>query len=473
MDFRHLPPVILLLFSYFLHAQNFTDLHSGFPTLGGASAAWGDYDHDGDPDLALIGFSGQVAEVGSIYRNDGNGEFTLVFSLSIPVSSGSVSWGDFDHDEDLDLLVTGQRGNGGPPSNTTLYRNDSNDLFTPVFSGLADIIGTARWIDYDRDGWLDVVMCGIGNSFIEDSTKLFHNDTTGTFTEVPANLPGYLATDITIVDYDNDQDQDFFVVGGTLSSSTFPASRLFRNDGNAVFTQVPFHFIDLSTGTSAWADYDHDGDMDLLYDGIDSTLVHNVTALYRNDGLDQFTRMDADLPGSGEPGSVDWADIDNDDDLDILLGGPTTLLRNDSANAYTDVSPVDFLYGIPNSFADIDNDGDQDILIISSSGGFASSTIFRNDFSTSVDNISESISMLLYPNPTYEIFQLHSINDFDGSLILTITDAAGVIFYNQKITISRTKELSVSLPSILPGLYFYTLQQDGQRINSGKFVHIR
>jgi hypothetical protein len=174
-------------------------------------------------------------------------------------------------------------------------------------------------MDYDGDGWLDVIMGGIGNSFLEDSIRLFHNDTTGMFSEILVDLPGYYPSDISIVDFDVDGDMDFFFTGGTLSVSTFPVTLLFSNEGNAQFAQVPFPFISLSTGTAAWADYDHDGDPDLLYDGLDSLIGLGVTLLYRNDSPDLFTRMETNLPGSGEPGSVDWADVDGDGDLDILL----------------------------------------------------------------------------------------------------------------------------------------------------------
>jgi hypothetical protein len=368
MKYTLIPGTILLSFVMpFLHAQSFTDLQNGFPSLTGASTAWADYDGDKDLDFALIGFSSVEAETGLIYRNDGNGVFIPIKNLETPVSSGAISWGDFDHDGDDDILVNGQGGNFSPAAVTALYRNDGNDTFTLVTSGLPGVIGISRWIDYDGDEWPDVVMGGIGNTFLEDSIRLFHNDHAGLFTEVEINLPGYYASDIAIVDFDVDGDQDFFFTGGTLSSSTFPVTHLYRNDGNAHFTQVSFPFINLSTGTAVWADYDHDGDPDLLYDGLDSTILVAKTLVYRNDSMGLFTLIETNLPGSGEPGSVDWADIDQDGDLDILIGGPTTLLRNDGNNLYTDITPIDFQQGVPCSFADMDSDGDQDILIISAS----------------------------------------------------------------------------------------------------------
>jgi|GEM_PF-2378478 len=468
---KNLPLITLLILftTPLLHAQSFTDLQNGFPSLTGASSAWADYDGDEDLDFALIGFSSVTAEIGSIYRNDGSGVFTLIKNLEFPVSSGAVSWGDFDHDGDPDLLVNGQGGNFSPAAVTTLYRNDGNDVFTVVASGLPGVIGISRWIDYDRDGWLDVIMGGIGISFLEDSIRLFHNDTTGVFTEVQINLPGYYSSDIAVADFDLDGDMDFFFTGGTLSPSTFPVTQLYRNDGNAQFAEVPFPFMDLSTGTAAWADYDHDGDPDLLYDGLDSTILVAKTLLYRNDSLGLFALIDANLPGSGEPGSVDWADMDNDGDLDILIGGPTTLLRNDGNNVYTDITPVDFQQGVPCSFADVDSDGDQDVLIIAASGGDSGSSIHRNEMITAVPDIQEASPSFVFPNPVSDQLTISFNKKISGNISFHIMNSLGQDVFNQEIKNAEAEQV-VNVSSLSPALYFYTISKDDVIIQAGKLM---
>ena len=463
--------LFLLGTSPFLRAQSFTDLQNGFPSLTGASAAWADYDGDEDLDFALIGFSSFQAELGRIYRNDGNGVFTVINNLDFPVTDGALSWGDFDHDGDPDLLANGQGGLFSPAAVTTIYRNDGNDDFTPLSNSLPGVIGISRWMDYDGDGWLDVVMAGIGNSFVEDSIRLFHNDTTGAFTEIQINLPGYHATDISIIDFDVDGDKDFFLVGGTLSPSTFPVTRLYKNDGNAIFNQVQFPFINLSTGTTKWADYDHDGDPDVLYDGLDSTITLGLTLIYRNEGLDQFTLIDANLPGSGEPGSVDWADIDGDGDLDILLGGPTTLLRNDGNNVYTDITPVDFQQGIPCSFADMDNDSDADILIVSASGGETGSSIHRNENITAIQGAYAENSTFVFPNPVDDVLSIHSGEKVMGNFSFHLMNAIGQeVMYQVIQHFDENAEEQINLSHMSPGLYIYSIMQQGLTIQIGKVI---
>jgi len=455
--------------SAILLAQPFTDLQNGFPTLGNASTAWGDYDNDGDLDFAVIGFSGVTAEVGSIYRNDGNGIFTLAFSLDFPVSSGALSWGDYDHDGDLDLLVNGQNGSGGPLAITTLYRNEGNSLFTAINNALPGVIGISRWIDYDGDGWLDIVMSGIGNSITNDSTWLIHNDTNGVFTQVSVNLPGYYASDISVVDFNNDGKMDFFLTGGSVSPSVFPITKLYQNNGNGIFTEVLFNFKNLSTGTSVWADYDNDGDKDLLYNGIDSSFTLAFTMMYRNDGNGNFSLINTNLPGSGEPGSVDWADMDNDGDLDILLGGPETLLRNDGNNVFSDITPVNFQQSVPCSFADIDNDGDLDILLISQSGGFTASTIHRNEIIMSVDESNYSDYFFTYPNPVVGVLNIHSVKKMRGALEYVLTNITGEEVFNHQIN-NSSADFSIDVASLQPALYFLTIRQNSLMIYSGKII---
>jgi hypothetical protein len=431
--------------------QNFINLNSGFPSLTNASSAWGDYDNDGKPDLAMIGFSGVTAEFSVIYHNDGDGLFTPAYILADQVSSGAVGWSDFDHDGDLDLLVSGQTGSG-PPAATIVVRNDNSGSFTELPGLLPGVIGVARWIDVNGDGWQDVITCGLRSSLTGDSTRLFINNKNATFTEIPSGIPGYAASDISVTDYDNDGNLDFFLTGGTLSTSMFPVSKLYQNDGAGHFTEVG-SFKNLSTGTSKWTDYDNDGDPDLLYDGIDSTASFGFTLLYRNDGGGLFTLMETNLPGTGEPGSVDWADVDNDGDPDVLLSGPVSLMRYDGNNLFTDITQDDFPMGVPDSFADIDNDGDPDILFIASAGGFNATTIFRNDLSTAVPESRGTEGLRISPNPARTNMAVTFPDNQLNGTKLTVTNLAGqVVPYS--VSQQLPLQITLDISRLSPGIYF-------------------
>ncbi len=89
-------------------AQTFTDTNISFDGVVGATAAWGDYDNDGDLDVIVTGDTTETSSgrIAHLYQNQ-NGAFVVVETGIIGVEAGSVDWGDYDNDGDLDLLVTG------------------------------------------------------------------------------------------------------------------------------------------------------------------------------------------------------------------------------------------------------------------------------------------------------------------------------------------------------------------------------
>ena len=120
-----------------------------FRDSGALTDAWADIDGDGDPDR-FVGFNGAPSR---LYRNDrGNGfvDIAVEVGLSVARSVRTAAWGDFDKDGDPDLLL----GFAGDAPVTALYRNDGNAGFTNVAGlvGLELTEGTTRqasWVDYE------------------------------------------------------------------------------------------------------------------------------------------------------------------------------------------------------------------------------------------------------------------------------------------------------------------------------------
>src|SRR5688572_9666088 len=156
------------------------------------------------------------------------------------LSHASAAWGDYDNDGDLDLLMAGSTNNVFSQSLTRLWRNDGDGAFTPLNLGLPAVAtGAARWGDFDNDGWLDFVLMGYSNT--TNICQIYRNNRNGTFTDINAGLAAISDGSADWGDYDNDGDLDLLVTGATLGGAFTTPARIYRNNGNATFTdlQVP------------------------------------------------------------------------------------------------------------------------------------------------------------------------------------------------------------------------------------------
>ncbi|MHC1766306.1 MAG: CRTAC1 family protein [Verrucomicrobiia bacterium] len=345
---------------------------------------WGDYDQDGNVDLFVSsGPANSVSGLNRLYRNNGNGTFARVTGrapVNEPADSGGSVWGDFDNDGDLDLFAS----NYGSPTRDFFYRNEGDGTFIKITQGawVTDSgNGTpAAWGDYDNDGYLDLY---VGNSN-NGNDFLYHNNRDGTMTRITAgpvsNISGN-SVGCAWADYDGDGDLDLLV--GNIEYPGRPIQKPFhfRNDGGGVFTRILTSAPAKEGGNSAavsWGDYDNDGDLDLfLGGGIDPG---DSQDLFRNDGPDGFVRVteSAKLEALATIGGA-WGDYDNDGYLDLFaaIGGSQNncLYHNEGDGTFakvTDGAVVnDGGWSWGSAWADYDNDGDLDLFV--ANGGYSSS----------------------------------------------------------------------------------------------------
>lgn len=303
---------------------------------GNGTCAWGDYDGDGDQDLFLAGSGTFLA----VYRNDG-GQFTEVteaVGLKGTPSGYSLNVIDYDNDGRVDLYLA-LNGWSGPMPNR-LYRN-TGGRFVDVSeaSGVADGGSgfVSLWGDLDNDGFLDLA---IANGVLRDGStpQIYRNNRNGTFTNVTREAgivepPSYGAIGIALGDYDGDGDLDLLVNGLDRSPN-----RLYRNDGKWKFTEVAKKAGVVQPPHNGFVcfffDYDNDGRPDIL-----TTSLAPWEAVL--EGL-----ADGYRPSSLHPDSV-------------------RLFRNQGDGTFRDVTMEAGLFypmGVMGAgVADIDNDGFADI----------------------------------------------------------------------------------------------------------------
>ncbi|MCX6872190.1 MAG: FG-GAP-like repeat-containing protein, partial [Verrucomicrobia bacterium] len=164
-----------------------------------------------------------------------------------------AAWGDYDNDGDLDLFLAGYDAGATPKASARIYRNHGDGTFTDLNAGLPNVeFGT--WGDYDRDGDLDLVVSGLVYETNTRVTEIYRNDN-GSFVSLNAGLTPVEYAELAWGDYDNDGDLDLVVGGG---ATTGRRTTLYRNDGG-VFVNANAGLLGVDSAGLAWGDYDNDG----------------------------------------------------------------------------------------------------------------------------------------------------------------------------------------------------------------------
>ncbi len=195
------------------------------------NASWADYDNDGDQDI-FVHDAGNPARPNRLYKNNGDGTFTLVtglvFDTDLFILPRTSSWGDIDNDGDLDLYVGSQSGSASIYDR--LYQNNGNGTFTSLTSSVVAETGTgtfgSTFGDIDNDGDLDLIAINAG------ANSIFLNNGSGVFTKyaVPELIthPSIFEIGGAMADFDRDGFLDMYPAKGQTASVDLP-NFLYKN----------------------------------------------------------------------------------------------------------------------------------------------------------------------------------------------------------------------------------------------------
>jgi hypothetical protein len=394
----------------------------------GCGVAFFDYDNDGWLDLLVL--SGTRLEgappgvTNRLYKNNRDGTFTDVTAKAGLTRAGwasAVTVGDYDNDGFEDLFITSYGHN-------VLYRNNGDGTFTDVTAkaGLAQTAvrygSGCTWVDYDRDGHLDLFVASYLDTTLEKLPRpgenpdcryrgvpvncgprglptgyaqLFRNNGNGTFTEVSqasgvsAARGGYPMTAVA-ADYDNDGWPDIYVACDSTPSWLFRNQRdgTFRQEGLERGVALSEDGLEQAGMGVTVGDYDLDGHLDVFK----TNFSDDTHVLYRNDGSGYFTDATIRAGLGVETRYVGWGtgmvDLDNDGlpDLFVVTGSvypeveralptypfrtPRLVFRNLGGGRFEElIEEAGPGVAAPHpsrgcAFGDFDNDGDVDVLIM-------------------------------------------------------------------------------------------------------------
>ena len=429
--------------------RNFTGLRtSQLPEDTGPGLAWGDFDNDGDDDLFLVSAGGALNLSTNqllpceLYENIGNGKFQKYPGFpDLRIHGMGAAWGDFDGDGDLDLVVSGYNA-------LYLFRNDLVDgkrKFTRIesFPNPKGFWTGVTWGDFDRDGHLDLYVCGylkyaeneedrvkgsdqLGAfvpytlnpaSYEPGLNMLLHNNRDGTFTDVASELgvtnPTGRSLGALWHDFDDDGWLDLYVANDVSDNAFYHnTGGKFEEISHAAWVADYRSAMGLTAG-----DYDHDGDDDLYI----THWVAQENALYENHWADfnktaiaqgkqlyplRFTDVN-EMRGLGQVSlpfvgwGTEFADFDGDGWPDLIVANGSTieepnsdpkklqaqepfLFWNRKGEFFHDIAPANKSLSEKHvsrglALADFDNDGDLDIAIAQLGEGVQ---LLRNDMQT-------------------------------------------------------------------------------------------
>jgi len=283
---------------------------------GVQGAAWADADNDGLEDLA-VAVDGGLSPLNTVFRNSGGGHFTANGTGAFPGSdagSRGVAWADFDRDGFVDLVVATLGGG------VRLYRNLGGTSFADA-SAAAGFgpapAGSVSARDFDGDGFPDLLVTG------PDGARLYRN--TGGLVFSPVNLPAAASVAGILggvwIDPDNDLRPDFLIAGNPGTTS------LFHNNGDGTFAQASvdaFPTAAIGADAAVATDIDLDGWQDIVV-----ALTSGGVALFHNrrDGTFGPAESIAAFPVDFGVASLAVADVDRNGVPDLVAGGVNGTIR--------------------------------------------------------------------------------------------------------------------------------------------------
>jgi hypothetical protein len=292
--------------------DQFTLSNTNLPDFSRGDMDVADFNKDGLQDVALTGLGADNKPVAGVYIQQSNGMYTRLSSNIQGLVDGSIEFGDFDNDSDLDVLITGSGNN--KILYTKIYENTDGHLTESNILLPGIQFGSARWANANRKGTLDILLTGLSPTGPITRIYVYINHE---YKLLPQLFQGLKHSDAAWFDYNLDNKLDFVVSGST--SSGMPFTHIYRAVKDLQFDELSENGMrQLMNSTIDVSDFDADGDPDLVVTG--ESLERPYTIVYENRKDVGFVDLMAGLTGVSN-GIARWGDYDGDGDFDLFVTG--------------------------------------------------------------------------------------------------------------------------------------------------------
>ena len=331
MDIRNLKKIVLFsifLFNFcfsqsFLFNQAITD---SLPQINANSIQVADANGDGLFDLFISGYDERrFGLYFDVLVGNNSGLLSPLSNLEIITypdtigefigGLGNIALSDPNRDGNIDAYVNGS-------AESFLLTNGANGY--EVNLGLENLSLTyshGSWGDIDLNGTPDLFVMGVDEYQDVILNRLYLNNG-DQLTEDPSTIfPSLFNGSSAWGDYDNDGDPDLIISGQTASSAS-SVTRFFMNEPTGrLIEDTNQDLAGLKAGSFKFADLDQDGDQDLIMSGWNILARSNITKIYKNEPLGTFTEIETGINFSVSYGTIEVSDFDLDGDLDIVISG--------------------------------------------------------------------------------------------------------------------------------------------------------